>query len=454
MENNSHQILNMETKSVLTAIDLMYDELLIYDGNYNIVYINQACSRHYCCTPEQMIGKSFFDFIDKNWWEPSILPMVYETKKSYAIKQKTYIGKELLTIAVPIFDESNNIQLVVMNVRDEVQEKDIYKPTYFCAHKQNIEIEQPIYKSKEMAQLMEMLEKIANININVVLSGESGTGKTMLAQYLHAISDRRNYPFVSINCAAIPENLIESELFGYVKGSFTGANNEGKKGLFEIADKGILFLDEVTELSLAAQAKLLHVLQNKEFLPVGSTTSIKVDVRVVAATNKAFKDLVATGAFREDLYYRLNVVEIYIPPLRARRKDILPLIHHFLHEFNQKYAVSRYFTEDALAILINYSWKGNIRELKHIIERLVVTIDSIAISAFTLPKNLFNISDDYDIELPSIITSYKNMLEEFESKLIVKVFEKHNSSRKLANYLSISQTKANNFIKKYVKNNT
>lgn len=453
MDFNS-QLFNLDIETFAKIIDAMYDEVLIYDGNYNIAYINQACSRHYCCSPKEMIGKNFFDFIEDKWWEPSVLPLVYKNKKSYAIKQTVYTGKELLTIAVPIFDQNNEIKYVVMNVRDEVKEKDIINASErietFYSEKMNT----PVFKSKIMTELMELIKKISTVNVNVILLGESGTGKTMYAQFLHSISDRKDKPFVSINCASIPQELLESELFGYAKGAFTGAKTQGKKGLFEIAHEGILFLDEITELSLSAQAKLLHVLQNGEFLPLGATVPVKVNVRIIAATNKNLKNLVNTGNFREDLYYRLNVVEIYIPPLRSRKNDILPLINFFLIEFNKKYNVTRYFSETALSILKNYKWQGNVRELKHVVERLVITSDTMIIDASMLPKTLFNIVDEIDDKLPSQIQSFDSAMNDFEEKLVKRAYAQNNTSRKLAKYFMITQTRANKLIRKHITNNT
>lgn len=451
MNFNSH-FFNLDIETFAKIIDTMYDEVLIYDANYNIAYINQACSRHYCCSPKEMIGKSFFDFIEEKWWEPSVLPLVYKNKKTYAIKQTVYTGKELLTIAVPIFDKNNNIKYVVMNVRDVVMEKDIINAAEQLPVYESETLNIPVFKSKKMTALMELIKKISTIDVNVILLGESGTGKTMYAQYLHSISSRKDKPFVSINCASIPHDLLESELFGYAKGAFTGAKNQGKKGLFEVAHEGILFLDEITELSLSAQAKLLHVLQNGEFLPLGATNPIKVNVRIIAATNKILKNLVKMGTFREDLYYRLNVVEIYIPPLRTRRSDILPLIRFFLNEFNKKYNVTRDFAESALNVLLNYKWQGNVRELKHTVERLVITSDTMIIEASMLPKNFFNIIDETDDKLPSQILSFDSAINDFEEKIVKKAYQQYNTSRKLAKHLMITQTRANKLIQKHIKN--
>lgn len=430
-------------------IDAMYDEVLIYDGNYTIVYINQACCRHYGCKPEQMMGKSFFDFVSQDWWGPSILPIVYNEKKSLAIRQKTYIGSELLTIAVPLFDAQGNIEFVVMNVRDLVNDRDLYNPQYLAGEHALSSRFEAVSESADMRDVLALLQKVAQVDVTCILSGESGTGKTMLAKYMHSISPRRNAPFLSINCAGIPNELLESELFGYVKGAFTGASQSGKKGLLEEADSGTLLLDEVSELSPSAQAKLLQVLQEQEFIPLGGSKPVRVNVRIIAATNKNLPSMVKNQHFREDLFYRLNVVEVHIPPLRQRRKDIPALIQLFLQEFSVKYGVSRQLSENALDLLCHFDWPGNVRELRHMIERLVVTIDSLIIDVPQLPKNLFGISDlQYPIFDPSD-QGFAEKMDAVEAQIIRSALQKYSTSRSLAAALGLSQTKAAKLIRKH-----
>lgn len=450
MLEHSNHINGLDYDTFLSIIDNMYDEMLVYDGNYNIIFVNQACKRHYCCDPEFMIGKTFFDFVNDDWWTPSILPIVYKEKKSLAIKQRTYTNSELLTIAVPIFDDKNNIKFVVMNVRDIVNDKDLYNPHYISDIYQGDKRLIPIAESEEMKKVLELVKKISQVDATCILSGESGTGKTMIAKYMHQISPRKDRPFVSINCASIPNDLIESELFGYSKGAFTGANSNGKTGLLKAADTGTILLDEISELSLSAQSKLLTVLQDKEFLPVGSNKSVKVDLKIIAATNKNLKNMVEIGTFREDLYYRINIVDIYIPPLRKRKKDIPPLIDYFLADFNQKYGVSRQLTKSTINVLIDYEWKGNVRELRHFIERIVVTMDSLIIDVTQLPNNVFGIVDNGNIVVDDKSATFEEKMETYESYIINDAYKKCGSSRKLADYLSISQTRANNLIRKHI----
>lgn len=441
----------LDNKTLLSIIDAMYDEVIIVDNNYNIVYTNKACARHYGYSADDMIGRSFLDLIDAGWWEPSILPVVYKNKKAMAIKQKTYLGTELLTIAVPLFNERNEIEYVVMNVRDNINEIDLYNPHYISEnHKIDAKLE-PIFKSDKMRAVYNLAERVGRIDTTCILTGESGTGKTMLAKYMQATGPRSNNPFINLNCASLPAELLESELFGYTKGAFTGANCTGKKGLLETADTGTLLLDEISELSLSAQAKLLHVFQEKEFFPIGSTSPVKVDIKVIAATNRNLKSLVEAGQFREDLYYRLNIIEIYIPPLRKRKEDIPLLIHHFLGEACAKYSLYRQISDSALQILTNFEWKGNVRELQHTIERLVITSDNITIDVGQLPRSVFGIEDT---SLPFLAdennSSFDDKLDAYTAHLVRDAYTKCGSSRKVAQLLNISQTKANHLIQKYV----
>lgn len=258
--------------------------------------------------------------------------------------------------------------------------------------KDKYKLENIIGQSEKMQQVFETVHRIAKTQATLLLLGESGTGKELIAKSIHFLSDRSNKPFVKVNCAAIPEGLIESELFGHEKGAFTGANQQ-RKGRFELADKGTIFLDEIGEISLSLQAKLLRVLQEREFERVGSEKTIKVDVRVIAATNRNLEELVSKGEFRQDLFFRLNVIPIYIPPLRERREDILPLIEHFTEKFNKNYGKKIKFSDKALNLLINYNWPGNVRELENTIERLTLMAKEGIIRESDLPANIKNFKD-------------------------------------------------------------
>ena len=245
-----------------------------------------------------------------------------------------------------------------------------------------------IGQSPKIREILSLIERVAKTDSTVLITGESGTGKELVARTLHLKSPRAQGPFVAINCGAIPHELLESELFGYVKGAFTGAVRD-KKGRLEVANGGTVFLDEISEMSPALQVKLLRVLQEREFEPIGSTKSVKVDIRVVAATNKNLEELVKKGRFRNDLYWRLNVVPIHLPPLRERKEDIPLLISHFLEIYNERYKgkVSG-FSQSAMELLLNYDWPGNIRELENLVQRLVVLKGEGIILPEDLPEKI------------------------------------------------------------------
>ena len=231
-----------------------------------------------------------------------------------------------------------------------------------------------------MHNVMTLTKRLASVNTTVLITGESGVGKGLIAKQLHEEGNRCEGPFVTVNCGAIPDNLIESELFGYAPGAFTGSRSDGKKGLFEVAQSGTIFLDEISELPLNMQVKLLRVIQEREITPVGGVKPIPIDVRIVSATNRDLQDLVRQDKFREDLYYRLNVVPITVPPLRDRPEDILPLIQSNLHKYNENLREHKVLSSEALTVLLKYPWPGNVRELQNIIERLIITTNDDVIS--------------------------------------------------------------------------
>ncbi|HPX61458.1 MAG TPA: sigma-54 dependent transcriptional regulator [Deltaproteobacteria bacterium] len=311
-----------------------------------------------------------------------------------------------------------------------------------------------IGRSQPMQALFEMIEKVAESNATVLIQGESGTGKELAARAIHQLSGRSSKNFVPVNCAAIPDDLLESELFGHVKGSFTGAY-ANRAGRFEMADKGSLFLDEIGDMKANLQVKLLRVLQNREIEPVGSTKSQKVDVRIIAATNKNLEDMVRTKDFREDLYYRLSVIPIVIPPLRERREDIPLLIHNFLAVFNsdRKHAVNG-FSRDALDILCNYEWPGNVRELENLVERLVILKNSGFITPEDLPDKYLAGKLHSQIQVPALplMSEATDVLpeegiclntavEQFENNLIMQALARTGGNKKeAATLLNLKRT--------------
>jgi PAS domain S-box-containing protein len=440
----------LDYETFIKLVDNLYDEINIWDNNFNLLYINNACERHYGLSKTDMVGRNYYDFIDADYWHPTLLPYVYEEKQPIMTTQKTHIGTSITSIVIPFFNEKNEIEYVISSVRDSTEDihflavDEIERKKYEERHILSSSI---LFKSEAMKEIMELAYKLSEVESPVVILGESGVGKTLLARVMHNSSNRKDKPFININCGAIPKELMESELFGYEEGSFTGAKRQGKMGLFDAANGGTLLLDEISELPFALQSKLLQVVQDKEFMPIGSQRTRKVDVKIIAATNKDLKKLVDAGSFREDLYYRLSVFEIDIPPLRDRKEDIEILAYHFLNQSNERYKKNYQISKEAMKILTNYSWRGNTRELSHLIERLVVTINDFIIKPHHLPTNLFEIrGDTRDGEFDS----FDDRIDQFKRNIIEESYQKHKSTRKVAKELNISQSKASRLIRQYM----
>jgi two-component system response regulator PilR (NtrC family) len=309
-------------------------------------------------------------------------------------------------------------------------------------------LENIIGKSEKMQELFKFIPRVAQSTSTVLITGESGTGKELVASALHNLSPRKNKSFVTINCATFPEGLLESEMFGHMKGSFTGAVYS-KAGLFEVADGGSFFLDEIAEMPLSLQSKLLRVLENGTFRRVGGTSDIKVDVRVISATNKNVLEAVEAGTFREDLYYRLNVVPVNIPPLRERRDDIPLLLDHFLSRYSKN---SKRVSPEALQVLMNYPWKGNVRELENIVERVVLLCDRDVITPEDLPVEIVQSKDVFK-GLPEFGEGgfdLEQTMEKIEKEYLLKALEKANGIKtEAARLLNLSFRSLRHRLTKY-----
>jgi transcriptional regulator with PAS, ATPase and Fis domain len=393
---------------------------------------------------------------------PPITPIILQEKKRVTLEQETITGRKIVTTAEPVFDENGDLELIIMNVRDIYQIDEVkhdlthtlelvekYKQEVEELRRKEFQNNDLVARDKTMLEQLELIQRIVTVESNVLILGESGTGKGVVAKHIHELSSRKDGPFITINCAAIPDQLLESELFGYAPGTFTGANKKGKLGLIELATGGTLFLDEIAEIPLNLQAKILHVLQEFRFSPVGGRGAKKVDCRIIAATNSDLNEAVKTGKFRADLYYRLNVIELEIPPLRNRPDDILPLIYFFINKYDTKYKTSHQFSQDSLDVLLQYQWPGNIRELEHLMERMVVTTSEGIIEITDLPKSFRNNLHEVDTKFNVSSSSLTGALEEVEKKLVIDAFRQYKTTYKVAEVLQISQSKAWRLINKY-----
>ncbi|WP_034849537.1 sigma 54-interacting transcriptional regulator [Clostridium hydrogeniformans] len=315
----------------------------------------------------------------------------------------------------------------------------------------DISLEEYIFKSEEMKKVLDNALKVANFDCTVLVTGESGVGKEIIINLIHKSSDRNFKPCIKINCASIPKNLLEAELFGYEGGAFTGAHNHGKMGFFEMANGGTLFLDEIGDLPLPLQVKLLRAIQEKEIYRVGGTTPIKIDVRILAATNKNLSLEVSKGSFREDLYYRLHVFPIHIPPLRERSDDIIPLINHFIYKYNKKFKLSKSIHGNTLCLLLEHKWPGNIRELENFIQRLLISSEESIIMPKDVNKilGINSLNKDSSSKDLDYIPNLKVALEELEISILKNAKKKYPTTRKLANALGISQSSLVRKLSKY-----
>ncbi|MGG5796103.1 sigma-54 interaction domain-containing protein [Bacillus nitratireducens] len=435
------------------VFEYAFDEIFVTDDKGIVVRVNSMCERHYQLSAKELVGKHVKELQKEGIFYPSATLEVIEKKRPVELVQTTKSGEYLHVRTRPVFDDEGNLRRVISYSRDltelyqlrqKVEEMDNQLKTYKKELRETYEHEGLIFKSIAMQKIVETIKKVSVVDSTVLVLGETGVGKSRLVRHLHEVSHRKNESFYEINCAALPTNLIESELFGYSGGSFTGANREGKKGLLESAHKGTLFLDEIGEMPLEIQAKLLQVLQEKTFRPIGGRELKKVDVRIVAATNRDLSTMVKQGAFRKDLYYRLNVLPISIPPLRERTEDILPLIYHYLQHFNKKYGRNVKLAPSTLQMFVGYPWEGNNREIENVIERIVITADDV-VTVEDLPLSMQEATVEQSGQ------SLYRMLEEVERNIILKAYKTYGSSYKVAEFLQISQSAATRKIKKFIE---
>lgn len=448
------------------ATDLVIDQITIADGDGVFRKINKACEKYFGVKEEEIIGKSGFEMERIGVFNISATAEVVRRKQKVRFVQGTKANRILLVTGYPIFDENNNL-IKIVNISTDITdqralEKELddteAKLEWFKNQRHlriNSERNMLSAESKNMSKIKNTLDHFANKDILILLLGDTGVGKSYIANYIHNTSNRNKEPFITINCGAIPHNLLESELFGYEKGSFTGALNSGKQGLFQIASNGTIFLDEIAEMPLDLQVKLLTVLDEKKFRKIGGSEDIDLKARILVATNKDLLKCVEKGTFREDLYYRINVFPVKIPKLSERIEDIPELVDTFFRRYNDKYGVKKRIGPGVFEKLLLYKYPGNIRELKNIVERLVIMSENEEITEKDVNKviyfndlNKYNQNDDNKPKEVEIV-ALKKGVEDCERRLLIAAIEKYKTTREQAVALGIDQSTVVRKRKKY-----
>lgn len=398
---------------LMAVLESSYDGIFLTDGQAVPLWCNRSYEFISGLSARDVVGTPMADLVAKGIISSSATLAAIREGKPVTLNQTFWTGKRAVVTSTPIYNKEGQISMLVTNVRDisqlialqETLDSQLalsarYEREIAVIRDQLMNIPQMVAEDPATLNLLRIVGRAAMLDTVVLILGETGAGKERIASYIHLQSPRAKKNFIRVNCGAIPENLAESELFGYERGAFTGANREGKAGLFEVANEGTIFLDEVGELSLATQTKLLRVLQEHEITRVGGSKTIKIDVRVIAATNRDLEKCVREGTFREDLYYRLSVFPVRVPPLRERKRDIPKLAEGVIRELNQNYEHKKSISPGAEATLLRYDWPGNVRELRNVMERAFIMSDGDEIQAEDLA-----ILDNGRLHTPTTIAS-------------------------------------------------
>lgn len=441
----------VDANVLIKLLESSYDGIWITDHVGKILFANSANAKLLGVPRSELENKTTQELQDEGVFQTSAILEALQTRQQVSrVCNNPRTCLTVLATATPVFNEAGDIQYIFNNVRDitalnemreSLQDKDEIirqQNSQLETMKLRLGVGTIVANSKAFTQVVELARRAATFDgATVLILGESGTGKEVISELIVNTSPRKDKPYLQINCGAIPENLIESELFGYEKGAFTGADTKGRKGLFEAANGGTVFLDEIGDLPLHMQVKLLRVLQQRRIVRVGGTETVNLDVRIIAATNKDLKQMVKEGRFREDLYYRLNVVPIEIPPLRDRKEDILPLVNHFLTVANRKYHTNKSIYSDTIDVLESYSWPGNVRELENLMENLVITTPGDIIRRENLSERLKFSTENRGFTEDTEVITLKETVERAEYMAIQKAIRQCGSIRKAAVALGV-----------------
>lgn len=453
--NGLFDILNPENNLVLA------DDMMLSDAEGVILWVSENYEKNFGFAHGSIVGKSAFDLEQDGTFDPCITAEVLRQKKKITTTQTiNRVHKNVMTVGIPLFDKAGALKYAVCFNTVSMEQINVIQQNYRNLQNSLQQYTQEIaelriratstsivVKSAAMQRLWTLIQNTANTKANILITGETGVGKSAIAKAIHNMSSRANGPFIEVNCAVLHENLIESELFGYEKGAFTGAASGGKIGKIELANHGTLFLDEIGELPHHIQSKLLQLIQEKTIERLSGTRRIELDFRLLVATNRNLEEEVQRGLFRSDLFYRLNVIRIHIPPLRQRPEDILPLAHQFLERFCGEYGKQLALSPRFVAFLEQYPWPGNVRQLENLMERLVITAQDPILDVTALPVEFTG----GDTPLPAPTGTLAERMVAFEGQIIRDSYRRCGTTVAVAKELGISQATAARKIAKYVK---
>ncbi len=441
---------------IINILDSIPDGIFISDPEGVALHINTMYEQITGLNAQDIIGKNINTLVKNGIFDKIVNPEVIESQQSQTLVQQLKNGKKVVLTGVPVFDDKGQVYLVATFVRDitaisrlneqmDEQSKLIehFQDQMLLISKQGIHEADSVFTSEPIIKVKKFLEKVASTDATILLLGQTGVGKDVFAKYTHAKSKRNSAMFFKVDCGVISETLIESEMFGYMPGAFTGASNKGKAGYFELANGGTIFLDEVGELPLSTQTRLLRVLQDGEIMRLGDSKARKVDVRIIAATNKDLVECVHNGTFRSDLYYRLNVASIKIPALCERVDDIEPIACHYLQVYANKYQKTLSFSDSTLDILKKYHWPGNVRELQNMLHSVVITSTNLTVRPKDLPTHLQSYSlegKEYSDEVKGNGKNFKEVMADMEKNFLKEAIEYHGSIQKVANIFKIDRS--------------
>lgn len=442
---------------------ILADDMMLSDAGGTILWVSETYERNFGFPAGTIVGQSAFDLESDGTFSPCVTAEVLRKRRKITTTQTiNRTHKNVMTVGIPLFDATGELRYAVCFNTVSMEQINTIQRNYQDLQNSLQQYTQEIaelrtratstslvFKSASMQRLWTLMQNTANTKANILITGETGVGKSAIAKAIHAMSDRASGPFIEVNCAVLHENLIESELFGYEKGAFTGAASSGKIGKIELANQGTLFLDEIGELPLHIQSKLLQLIQEKTIERLSGTKKIELDFRLIVATNRNLEEEVQRGLFRSDLFYRLNVIRIHIPPLRLRKEDIYPLAHQFLARFCSEYGRDLSFSPRFMTFLGAYDWPGNVRQLENLIERLTITATGPIIDVTALPAEYTGDA----VPQAALLTqggSLSERMEAYEGQIIRDSYRRCGTTVAVAKELGISQATAARKIAKYV----